>query len=72
MKGNSTFSRAEAERAREILRQIRKADRDEQKMLRDRLRVDVGFYISDFTKSNAGFTVADFDGLLERGTIKIM
>lgn len=72
MKGKSTFSQAEAEFARELLRQVRKADCDEQKKLRDRLRIDVGFYISDFTRSYAGFTVADFDGLVERGTIKII
>lgn len=72
MKGKSIFSPAEAERVHELLRKVRGADRDEQKKLRDRLRMDVGFYISDFTRSNAGFTEADFDGLVERGTIKIV
>ncbi|CAN7760847.1 hypothetical protein LJR296_006956 [Cupriavidus necator] len=71
MKGKRIFSPAEAERVRELLRRVRGADRDEQRTLRDRLRNGVGFYNSDFTRSNAGFTVADFDGLVERGTIKI-
>ncbi|RWA45668.1 hypothetical protein AU476_01135 [Cupriavidus sp. UYMSc13B] len=72
MRGKSTFSQAEAERVRELLRRVRRADRDEQKQIRDRLRIDVGFYISDFTRSNAGFTAADFDSLVECGTIKIV
>lgn len=72
MKGKSVFSPMEAERVRELLRKVRSADRDEQKMLRDRLRIDVGFYISDFSRSNVGFTEADFDSVLERGAIKIV
>ncbi|CAE6820554.1 hypothetical protein R70006_06177 [Paraburkholderia domus] len=72
MKGKNVFSPAEAARVRELLRQVRAAERDEQKKLREQLRIDVGFYISDFTRSNAGFTEADFDSLVERGTIKIV
>jgi hypothetical protein len=72
MKGKSVFSPAEADRVRELLRQVRAAERDEQKKLRDRLRTEVGFYISDFTRSNAGFTEAGFDSLVERGTINIV
>lgn len=72
MKGKSVFSLAEAERVRELLRKIRRAERDEQKKLRDCLRLNVGFYISDFTRSTAGFTEADFDSLVKRGTIKIV
>ncbi|MGF6637288.1 hypothetical protein [Paraburkholderia sp. MM6662-R1] len=72
MKGKSTFSQADAARIRDLLRQVRTAATDEQKKFRDRLRIDVGFYISDFTKSNVGFTAEDFDGLVERGTIKIV
>ncbi|MDG0024952.1 hypothetical protein [Trinickia sp. Y13] len=71
MKGKNVFSAAEAERACDLLRQIRAADRDAQKLLRDRLREEVGFYISDFTSSNAGFTECDFRSLVERGTIQI-
>ncbi|MGM3411934.1 hypothetical protein [Ralstonia holmesii] len=72
MKGKSIFSLAEAERVRELLRMVRRAERDEQKKLRNRLRLSVGFYISDFTKSTAGFTEADFDSLVKRGAIKIV
>lgn len=72
MKGKGAFSQAEAQRARELLGKIRVAGRDEQKQLRHRLRSDIGFYISDFTRSSTGFTVADFDSLVERGTINIV
>ncbi|WP_247569987.1 hypothetical protein ACQZ3V_01780 [Ralstonia pseudosolanacearum] len=72
MKGRDTFSRTEAECIRELLRQVRKALPSEQKKLRDRLRIDLGFYISDFTNSNAGFTADAFDCLVERGTIKLV
>ncbi|MHA6913918.1 hypothetical protein ACQUJO_12350 [Ralstonia pseudosolanacearum] len=72
MKGKSIFSPAEAKRIREILRKVRRADRDEQKKLRDCLRLNVDFYTSDFTRSNAGFTEANFDSLVKRGTIKIV
>ncbi|MEX3917853.1 hypothetical protein AB4Y43_16675 [Paraburkholderia sp. BR10872] len=44
---------------RELLRRIRAADSDAQKSLRFRLRNEVGFFITDFAKSNAGFSVAD-------------
>nr|DAP29560.1 MAG TPA: hypothetical protein [Inoviridae sp.] len=63
MKGKSILSPAEAMRIRELLREVRSADRDEQKKLRDRLQIDVSVYISDFTRSNVGFTVDDFDSL---------
>ncbi|MGF6995502.1 hypothetical protein [Paraburkholderia sp. GAS32] len=72
MKGKSSFSPAEAARVRDLLREVRAAERDAQKKLQDRLRVDVRFYISDFTRSNADFTVADFDSLVEQGAIKIV
>ncbi|KHK58686.1 hypothetical protein PI87_02800 [Ralstonia sp. A12] len=72
MKGKSTFSQADAERIRDLLRQVRAAATGDQKKLRDRLRIDVGFYISDFTRSNTGFTAADFDGLVDHGTIQII
>ena len=49
MKGKRTFSQAEAERIQDLLRQVRAAATDDQKKLRDRLRIDIGFYISDFT-----------------------
>ena len=72
LKGKSVFSPAEADRVRELLRKVREADRTDQKALRDRLRKETGFYISDFTSSNAGFTEAAFDSLVARGAVKIV
>ena len=73
MKGRDIFTQAEAERIRALLRQVREAvSAAEQKKLRDRLRINIGFYISDFARSNAGFTAADFDGLVDHGTIKVI
>lgn len=60
MKGKSSFSPTEAERIRELLRQIRRADRDAQRTLRGSLRSDMGFFITDFTSSSAGFTCGRF------------
>lgn len=71
MKGRSNFSPGEADRVRELLRKVRNAARDEQKQLRSRLRTDVGFFISDFTSSNAGFTADDFDDLIRQGTVTV-
>ncbi|WP_233810290.1 hypothetical protein [Paraburkholderia sp. HP33-1] len=71
MKGRTVFSASDADRVRALLSQVRDADRDQQKALRDRLRKELGFYISDFTGSNAGFTAADFDSLVIKGTVKI-
>ncbi|MGF6811730.1 hypothetical protein OKW30_006922 [Paraburkholderia sp. Clong3] len=72
MKGKGTFSPAEADGVRELLRKVRAADRASQKMLRDRLRNELCFYISDFTKSNRGFGPDDFDEMVKRGTIRIV
>lgn len=71
MKGHNAFSQTDADRIRELLENVRAADRAGQKRFRDRLRNDIGFYISDFTSSNAGFTVADFDGLIASEQITI-
>ncbi|MBB6580935.1 hypothetical protein [Ralstonia solanacearum] len=72
MKGKNTFSQAEAERIRDLLRQVRAVTTDDQKKLRDRLRIDVGVYISDFTNSKAGFTATDFDDLVSRQMVRIV
>jgi hypothetical protein len=72
MKGKNVFSLAEADHVRDLLRKVRAADRTAQKTLRDRLRKETGFYISDFTKSNRGFAVDDFDKLEKCGMIKVV
>lgn len=64
------FTRAEIEQLRALLREKQTADRDRQKALRDRMR-RMGFYISDFSSDPGGFTAADLDILIARGSIQI-
>jgi 2',3'-cyclic-nucleotide 2'-phosphodiesterase (5'-nucleotidase family) len=71
LKGKTTFTPAEAERIRDLLRQLRRADRDQQMRLRHRLRHEFGFYISNFKRSNAEFSEANFNELAKRGIITI-
>ena len=69
MKGRRQFSRSEAERIRALLDRIRKGERNVQKRLRDRLRNECEFYISDFDGRSRGFTRSDFDALVSSGAI---
>jgi hypothetical protein len=54
----STFTSAEIAELRELVRRLRKAERSEQKLIRARLR-RIGFHISDYDATGAGFTVSD-------------
>lgn len=72
MMGKKTFSPADADRVRELLRQVRAVDRDTQKGLCERLRTEIGFYISDFMRSSGNFLGADFELLIRPGTIRIV
>ena len=72
MKGKDEFSVDETESIRNLLHQIRKARRDQQKMLRETLRKKYRFYITDFDNSNSGFTANDFDELIRNGRIRIV
>ncbi|MDE0303298.1 MAG: hypothetical protein OXI87_00215 [Albidovulum sp.] len=70
-RGKSEFSAAEANAIRAVLRELRSANRSDQKKLRDILRNQYGFYISDFATSGKGFSEADFNALLEEGAINV-
>jgi hypothetical protein len=50
-----------------LIHEKQTADRDRQKLLRGKMR-RIGFYITEFA-DYAGFTVFDFDELLDRGVI---
>jgi hypothetical protein len=69
VKGRSTFTAAEVAELRTLIGEKQTAERDRQKLLRGRMR-RLGFYITDFA-DYAGFTVADFDALVERGVIVV-
>ena len=71
MKGHRKFPSQEVISIRRILSELRMTNRNTQKQLREVLRKDYKFYVSDFDRSRKGFTVADFDGLIESGEIEI-
>ncbi len=71
VKGKDSFTAGEAKAIRDLLRQVRRLDRNEQKRLRRILRRRHCFYITDFDRSSAGFTAADFDNPITRGAITI-
>ncbi|HVC07040.1 MAG TPA: hypothetical protein VND98_05590 [Solirubrobacterales bacterium] len=65
------FTAEEADRVRFLLSQIRRSERKEQESLRAQLR-RLGFRISDWSGGRTnGFTVSDFDDLIEGGQISI-
>lgn len=70
MKGRSSFSESQATTIRSLLRDVRRAERPKQKVLRAKLRA-TGFNISDWRKSSGGFTVSDFDDLIVQGLVTI-
>lgn len=63
MESRAEFSKDEIEAICALLDRIRKADRDEQKRLRGRIR-KMGFYLSDW--GGPGLTSTDVRGLLSR------
>jgi hypothetical protein len=69
-RGRTTFTRAEIEQLRALVREKQTVDPSPQQMLRTRMRA-LGFYISDFGDS-AGFTVSGLDDLLTRGTVSVI
>ena len=70
MGGRTSFTRDEIDQLRSLLRELRRADPGRQKTIRGRMR-RLGFYITDFSHDADGFTAADLDELLLRGTITI-
>lgn len=68
--GRRSFTRAEIEELRRLIREKQTADRSRQKTLRARMR-RMDFYISDFASEHGGFVVSDFDELISRGVITI-
>jgi|GEM_PF-2152079 len=71
MKGKNTFTKKETMQIKSSLKDLRTAGRDSQKDIRAYLRNTFKFYISDFTSSNSGFTVEDFEKLVADKIITI-
>ena len=70
MKGKTMFTSAEAEALRSLIRQKCDADNNTQKSIRNKMR-KIGFHISDFTTKKSGFTVEDFETLINDNIITI-
>lgn len=58
--GRRSFTHAEIEKLRRLIREKQTADRSRQKTLRARMR-RMDFYISDFAPDSEGFVVSDLD-----------
>lgn len=68
MKGRDTFTMAEIKYLYQLFLQKDKADPDEQKSIRNKMR-RIGFYITDFTRK--GMNSTDFIVLCNNGKIGI-
>lgn len=71
MKGKNTLMKSEIEAIKKLIAEKVKASPREQKVIRSRIR-KLGFYYSDFSASKHGYTVEDFDAILNSGRIKII
>ena len=69
-RSRTKFTSAEAVEIRGLLAEARRAERSDQKRLRDRLR-RIGFYITDFDLSFRGFGPEAFDRLIAQGSVEI-
>ncbi len=70
MKSRLTYTEEEAQQIRKLLRLKARATRSEQKSFREHLR-RLGFHISDFDSTYSGFSVVDFERLINEGTVRI-
>lgn len=68
--GRSLFDKSEIDEIKVLISDLEKSKSNEKKHIRNLIRKN-GFYISDFDKSNKGFTVVLFQELIDSGRIKI-
>lgn len=70
MKGKRIFTINEADEIRSLISQKVRSSKNDQKKIRAKLR-RFCFYVTDFDKSQSGFTVIDFENLIETRQIII-
>lgn len=70
--GRSSYSQAEIEEIKHLLREVRRSDSSAQKRLRGRLRRQFDFYITDYATDGQGFVASDVDQLVRRGVIAVI
>jgi hypothetical protein len=68
MKGRRTFTADEIHQIETLLRRLRRAQRDEQKPVRELLRRRYRFYVSDFGRR---LTADDVERLIAQGVIRV-
>jgi hypothetical protein len=71
VRGRSSYTAAEVAEIKQILSEKQTAPRDRQKALRAKLRKRFRFYISEHA-GHRPFVEADFDELIQRGTITVV
>ena len=71
MKGKKEFTRSDADAIRYLLIKKCKATREEQKVIRNKIR-DFGFYINDFKRKRSGFMPEDLDNIINEKIIRIL
>jgi hypothetical protein len=72
MKGKNQFTSTQINEIKNLLTDLRKSEKNEQKRLRARLRKKYEFNIIDFDQSYSGFTLSDLNSLIGNGTITII
>lgn len=70
MKGRNTFTSLQILTIKKLIAEKVTAPSDKQKGIRAKIR-NIGFYYSDFSSKKEGYTVADFEELINSGKIKI-
>lgn len=70
MKGRSTFTNLEISAIKKLIAEKNLATADKQKGIRGKIR-KIGFHYSDFSSKKDGYTVEDFEALIDSGQIKI-
>ncbi|MEP7251685.1 MAG: DNA-deoxyinosine glycosylase [Ginsengibacter sp.] len=71
MKGKKSFNKSEVEQIQKLIAENLRTTPDKQKGIRAKIR-KIGFYFSDFSSKNNGYTVADFEALIHSGAIKVV
>ena len=66
----SRYTRAELRLIRDLLTELRRAERSRQKTIRAQVR-RMGFFISDYATDQQGFTASDLDELVRRRVISV-
>ncbi len=69
MKSKKEFIKAEIDEIKKLIRIKVTSSTNEQKRIRDKIR-KIGFYYSEFS-SKKGYTLKDFEALLDDGSIKV-